>query len=73
MQAGAAALAVTLPATFAASAYVPIVRRSLSVSSKTAVIVMPAFFTFFLVSDQTLLECNRSITDAARLAKKAVP
>ena len=46
-------------AVLAARHFLPAVKRSLSVSSTTALIVSPVFAAFFFVSEQTMVACTR--------------
>lgn len=55
-----------------AAHYFPRFNKTLSVSSKTALIVTPAFGVFFLLSENKVNERKRQRAEAARQAAAAV-
>lgn len=58
-QRGLGALAATAVGIFAANTLSPAFRTSLGTSGKAALVVTPAFFTFFYVSQTTMNNCVR--------------
>lgn len=61
-QRGFGALAATAAGIFAANTFSPAFRTSLGTSGKAALVVTPAFFTFFYVSQTTMNNCVRGKT-----------
>ncbi|KAK9825312.1 hypothetical protein WJX74_008390 [Apatococcus lobatus] len=58
-KAAGAALVAAAVAVGAANTYAPGFRRALGISGKTALVVSPAFFMFFLQSELQLHDCTR--------------
>ncbi|KAK9852820.1 hypothetical protein WJX84_005795 [Apatococcus fuscideae] len=59
-KAAGAALVAAAVAVGAANTYAPGFRRALGISGKTALVVSPAFFMFFLQSELQLHDCPAS-------------